>query len=164
MKLYELTEAYADLMLQLEEADNPVAQEKILQALANVGDAIADKGENYARIIKNEESDISMLDKEIKRLQAMKQAKENTVRRMKGNMYFAMEIAGATSIQTSIGKWRIQQNPPKVEVLDISRVPARFLVEQEPKVNKQAVLEEFRLSGELFDGLQIVRESGVRFG
>lgn len=164
MKMYELTEAYAELMLQLEDADNPVAQEKILQALANVGDAIADKGEAYARIIKNEESDIATLDKEIKRLQDMKKTKENTVRRMKGNMYFAMEIAGATSIQTSIGKWRIQQNPPKVEVVDLSRVPARFLVEQEPQVNKKAILEEFRLSGEIFPGVSIVRENSVRFG
>lgn len=163
MRLYELTNTYAALMQQLEDADNPVAREKIMQAICDVQDSVSEKAEACARIIKNEEADIVSLTAEIRRLQDMKRVKENTVRRMKDNVQYALHIAGAQSIETSIGKWRVQMNPPEVDVVDIRKVPARFLIEQEPAVDKRAMLEEFRITGEEFEGVTITQSEGVRF-
>ena len=163
MRLYELTDTYAELLMQFEEEENPEKKAEILDAITNVEDDISAKAENYARIVKNAESDIETLAAEIRRLQAKKKTAENVVSRVKENLHFAMEIAGATSIKTSIGKWRVQQNPPRVEVVDVSKVPARFLIEKEPDVDKRAMLNEFRITGEVFDGVEIRRESGVRF-
>ena len=80
-----------------------------------------------------------------------------------GIMANAMEVAGATEIQTSIGKWRIQKNPPSVNVVDASKIPKRFLIQQEPAIDKKAMLTEFRNTGEEIDGVEITQTEGVRF-
>ena len=163
MKMYELTDAYITLLSQLEDAETEAEQQQILQAILDVETDIAIKAENYARIKKNAEAEVDSLDKEIKRLQAKKDAAKNLVQRVTDYLLFAMNIAGATEIKTSIGKWKIQKNPPKVNILDEAKVPARFLIEQAPKIDRTAILQEFRQTSEIFDGIEIVRTEGVRF-
>ena len=163
MKLYELTDGYISLLSQLEDAETEAEQQQILQAILDVETDIAIKAENYARIKKNAEAEAESLAKEINRLQAKKNAAVNLVKRVTDYLLFAMNIAGATELQTSIGKWKIQKNPPKVEILDEAKVPARFLIEQPPKIDRTAILQEFKQTGEIFDGIDIVRTEGVRF-
>ena len=163
MRLYDLTDNYVTLLSQLEDAETEAEQQQILQAICDVETDIAIKAENYARIKKNAEAEAESLAKEIKRLQAMKAAKENLVQRVTDYLLFAMNIAGASEIKTSIGKWKIQKNPPKVNILDEAKVPARFLIEQAPKIDRTAILQEYRQTGEIFDGVEIVRTEGVRF-
>lgn len=163
MKLYELTDGYITLLSQLEDAETEAEQQQILQAICDVETDIAIKAENYARIKKNAEADVAALEKEIKRLQAKKETAKKLVQRVTDYLLFSMNIAGATEIETSIGKWKIQKNPPKVNILDEAKVPARFLIEQAPKIDRTAILQEYRQTGELFDGVEIVRTDGVRF-
>lgn len=163
MRLYELTDNYVSLLSQLEDAETEAEQQQILQAILDVETDIAIKAENYARIKKNAEAEAESLAKEIKRLQAKKSAADNLVKRVTDYLLYAMNIAGAHELQTSIGKWKIQLNPPKVEILDEAKVPARFLIEQPPKIDRTAILQEFKQTGEIFDGIEIVRTEGVRF-
>lgn len=163
MRLYELTDAYVSLLAQLEDAESDTEREQILHMILDAEGDIAEKAENYARIMKNAEADEKMLDSEIKRLTAKKASAKKTIQRVKEYLYFAMGVAGATEIRTSIGKWWTQKNPPSVTVLDEKKVPARFLIEQPPTINKEAILREFRQTGELFEGVEIVQTEGVRF-
>lgn len=162
MKLYELTEAYAELMMQYEDAENDVERARTLHALTNLEDDIEVKAENIVRIIKDRESKINAYSNEIERLSEKRRIEKYAIERLKSYALFAMGIAGATSIETTIGKLSVQMNPPKVEVVDISKVPARFLIEQEPTVNKSAMLKEHRLTGEIFPGVEITRSEGLR--
>lgn len=162
-KLYELTNEYSALLAQYEDAETDQEREDTLQRLLDCGDDIAVKAENYAKIVKNEEADAKALADEIARLTAKKRAAENAVKRMKEYMLAAMEIVGAKEIETSIGKWRVQKNPPSVTVTDVFKVPERFLIQQEPTVDKRAMLAEYKQTGELFDGAEIVQTNGVRF-
>ena len=163
MKLYELTDGYITLLSQLEDAETEAEQQQIVQAILDIETDIAIKAENYARIKRNAEAEAESLAKEIKRLQAKKAAADNLVQRVTDYLLYAMNIAGATEIKTSIGKWKIQKNPPKVNILDETKVPARFLIEQAPKIDRTAILQEFKQTGEMFDGIEIVRTEGVRF-
>ena len=129
MRLYELTDAYVSLLNEYDEAQTDEDRAGIIAQIEEVEQDIATKGENYARLIKNATSDSDALADEIKRLQAKKAASDNFVKRLKENLMFAMGIAGATEIKTTIGKWYIQKNPPKVTITDEMMVPARFLIE-----------------------------------
>lgn len=163
MRLYELTEAYVSLLAQLEDAESDTERDQILHMILDAEGDIAEKAENYARIMKNAESDAKALEAEIKRLTAKKASADNTVKRLKEYLLFAMGVAGATEIQTTIGKWWTQKNPPSVTIVDEEKIPARFLVEQPPKVDKTAILREFKETGEVFDGVEITQTEGVRF-
>ena len=163
MRLYELTDAYVSLLNEYDEAQTDEDRADIIAQIEEVEQDIATKGENYARMIKNATADSDALADEIKRLQAKKAASDNFVKRLKENLMFAMGIAGATEIKTTIGKWYIQKNPPKVTITDEMMVPARFLIEQPPVIDKKAILAEFKQTGEVLNGIEITRDDSVRF-
>ena len=163
-KLYELTEAYAEIVARLEDCESDAERAQLLEALDAIGSDISEKGEAYARIMRNAQAEADACEKEIKRLSAMKKARENTVERLKSHMLFALGVAGASELRTSIGKWRIQANPPKVQILDETEVPEEFFVEQPPNIMNSLIMAHWKETGEIPDGCDIVRAEGVRFG
>lgn len=162
MKLYELTGEYIQLMQMLEDA-SAEDEAEIMAAMEAVTDDIEDKADAYARIMKNLLADVDALDVEEKRLKARRTALENRVDRLKSAIQNAMELTGTKKLKTSIGNWSIQKNPLSVSAVDVEKVPARFLIEQPPKVDRRAILEEFKQTGELFDGVTITQGESVRF-
>lgn len=163
MKLYELTEAYSDLVAALEDCQNEDEETLILAQIEFVSDSIGDKGEAYARIIRNLTADAIGYEAEIKRLTARKKIVDNAVVRLKQIIHYAMEMVGATEINTSIGKWKIQKNPLSVVVLDEGKIPEEFTVPQPPKIMKVAILQHFKETGEIPEGCDVVQSEGVRF-
>ena len=162
-KLYELTEVYADLLSRLEDCQNADDEAAVLAEIDTVSEDIAAKGEAYARIMRNKMADANAYDAEIKRLTALKKSAENTVARLKENIMFAMGLVGATELHTSIGKWKIQKNPPKVLILDESKIPDEFTVPQPPKIMSVAIMQHFKDTGEIPEGCDVVQSEGVRF-
>lgn len=162
-KLYELTEAYLELMAQMEECCTPDEEAIIAAQIDAISDDIARKGEAFARMVRMLEGDIACYDTEIKRLQKNKKTAENMVARLKGHILFSMGIAGATELHTTIGKWRIAKNPPKVVIIDETRLPEEFFVEQPPKLMPSLIMQNYRDTGEIPDGCEIVQEESVRF-
>lgn len=162
MKLYELTGEYIQLMQMLEDAFVEDEAE-IAAAMEAVAGDIEDKADAYARMMKNLLGDVDRLEQEEKRLKARRMALENRVDRLKTAIQNAMELTGTKKLKTSIGNWSIQKNPLSVSEVDVEKVPARFLIEQPPKVDRRAILEEFKQTGELFDGVTITQGESVRF-
>ena len=163
--LYELTGEYLRLASMIEDAtdrDDPAFAEAVAQ-LTELDDAIECKGECYARIIKNLQSDINGLKGEIDRLSNIKRAREAAVDRLKAAMLDAMQTTGKDKLPTTIGKWSVQHNPMSVTVLDPTKVPERFLKYAEPVVNKAAMIAEHKLTGEEFEGVEFTQTEGVRF-
>lgn len=162
-KLYELTEAYMELMAQFEECESEEQEEELMTALNAINDDIARKGDGIARMIRNLSADIAGYDTEIKRLTKLKTSANNLINRLKDHILFSMGVAGATELHTTIGKWRVQKNPPKAVVLDESKVPEEFFVEQPPKLMTSLILQNWRDTGEIPEGCDIVQTEGVRF-
>lgn len=162
--LYDLTSDYIQLYEMLEAgAETPEDEEAILTAIEETGANLADKADAYARMIKNLTAEAEAYEAEEKRLSAHKKACKNGVERLKANMLLTMQTLGADKLKTSIGTWSVQKNPFSCEVLDASKVPARFLTYQEPTVDKKAILAAFKETGEVFDGVDIRQTEGVRF-
>ena len=162
-KLYELADQYANWEAMLEYCETPEEEAEILESLEAINASIAEKAEAYARLIRNFSADIDAYGKEIARFQKMKKAKENAIDRMKNNLVFSMKLYGADALNTSIGKWRIQKNPPKVQITKSDEVPIEFTEEQPRKIMNSLILKHWKETGEIPEGCDIVIAEGVRF-
>lgn len=162
--LYELTGSVLKLNELLLEGE--LDEEMIRGALENANEDIAIKLENYAKFMKNLESDIEGLKKEEKRLHDKKEVLENTIARMKSAMMDAMILSGQPKIKRdgSLFSFTIQKNPASV-VLDtdsLDDIPEEYLIPQEPKVNKKAMMEDLK-NGKALKGIaHLVQTASLR--
>lgn len=163
MKLYELTGAYAETMMQLEDATTQEQYDAALEALTAIESDIVTKAEAYARIIRNKTVESEGYASEIKRLQAAKKAADSAIERLKDNIHFALETAGYAELTTGIGKWRIAKNPPSVEITDETLIPDEYLIPQPAKVDRHKILDDYKNLGLAIPGAEVVQKESVRF-
>lgn len=122
--LYELTGQFNHVAEML--TDEHIEQEVIIHTLESIDAAIEEKADNYAKLIKNQESDSKGIADEIKRLQARKQAKDNNIKNMKLSLQNAMNEIGKTKFKTELFSFNIQNNPVKVDIVDEDLIPDEF--------------------------------------
>lgn len=163
MKLYELTDTYAELFAQLDECKTEDEAAQLWAQLDEIGSNIAEKAENYARVLRNKKAETKSLDDEIKRLEKRKRTAENRIDQLREHMKFAMGVAGATQITTALGKWTVRKNAPHVEVLEESEVAPEFFEPQPPKLMKSKLQQHWKETGEIPDGCDIVQSESVQF-
>lgn len=161
--LYELNDEYTRLLAQLEVAETEEEMDCIWMEIDEVESDAARKAASYAYILRNKLAEAEALKAEKQRLEAKQKAAEGVVGRIKNLIYSTMYIANTNEIATPIGKWKRQLNNPSVQVLDEAAVPAEFRVPQPDKIDKVAILKHFKATGELVDGIDVVRTEGVRF-
>ena len=163
MKLYELTDAYAGLAALLDECESEEEAAQLWAQIDAVNASIAEKADNYARLLRNKKSDLDSLDKEIARLETRKQSVVKQIEHIRDYMKFAMGIAGATVIRTTLGKWSIRKNPTKLIVLDEHEVAPEFFEPQPPKLSKSKLLKHWKDTGEIPDGCDVVQSESMQF-
>lgn len=163
MKLYELTDAYAELAALLDECESEEEAAQLWAQMDEVGASIAEKADNYARFLRNKQTEVDGLDKEIARLQKRKRSAENQIEQLREHMKFAMGVAGATEIRTTLGKWTMRSNPPRVEVIDESEIAPEFFDPQPPKLMKSRLQQHWKETGEIPDGCDVVQSESVQF-
>lgn len=122
--LYELTGQFNHVAEML--VDEGIDQEVIIHTLESIDAAIEEKADNYAKLIKNQESDSKGIADEIKRLQARKQAVDNNARNMKLSLQNSMIEIGKTKFKTELFNFNIQKNPVKVDIVDENLIPDEF--------------------------------------
>ena len=163
MKLYELTDAYAGLAALMDECESEEEAAQLWAQMDEVGASIAEKADNYARYLRNMQSEVDGLEKEITRLQKRKRSAENRIEQLREHMRFAMGVAGATEIRTALGKWTVRKNAPRVEVLNESEVAPEFFEQQPPKLMKSWLQQHWKDTGEIPDGCDVVQRESVQF-
>lgn len=138
--LYELTGDFAKWADYLENNElEPELAAALTEALDNLGEDIADKLENCAKIIKNNESDIEGLKAEEARLAAMRKAKENANKRLKERMTDAMlatvkpDKDGKRKLKTKLFNFGIQRNASVViDEAYVENIPERYFKPRKP--------------------------------
>ena len=163
MKLYELTDAYAELAALLDECESEEEAAQLWAQMDEIGASIAEKADNYARFLRNKQAEADGLGKEIERLQKRKRSAENRIEQLREHMKFAMGVAGATEIRTTLGKWTMRRNPPRVEVIDESEIAPEFFDPQPPKLSKSKLLKHWKDTGEIPDGCDVVQSESMQF-
>lgn len=142
MTLYELTSDYV-LLLQMAQEDD-VDEQCLCDTLLGIDGAFEEKAENYAKVLKSIDDDVDAISAEIKRLQDRKKSLENAQERMKQSLKMAMETTGKTKFKTPLFSFGIQKNPPSLQIADGAVIPDEYLIEQEPKVDKKAIIEDIK--------------------
>lgn len=101
MKLYEITAQYQNIYALLQ---NPefAENEDILTALDQIEDAFENKAQQTIFMMKNIEAEIDPIDIEIKRLQAMKKARQNNIDRIKNRLRENMKAVGKSKLNCGL--------------------------------------------------------------
>ena len=163
--LYDLTGDYAKFAEYMEQVElEPEMQEALEDALNNLGEDIEIKLENYAKIIKNFESDIAGLKAEEERLAKKRKAMENSIKHMKERMTIAMQQTGKLDIKGELFEFKVQANPPAVvmDVNYIEDVPEKYLIAQDPKIDKKKLAEDLKAGVELEGVAHLEASASVR--
>lgn len=153
MKLYEITEAYANLEAIEDDVD-------VSSALANVEGALEDKLESIAKVIKNLDAMADAYEDEERRLRTKKQAAKKRVDGLKRYVKDNLEAIGKDKVEAGIFKWSLQYSPPKLVITDESLIPDEFFVIERKPIKseiKKAIEAE-----QTIDGAEIVREKHLR--
>lgn len=106
------------------------------------------------KYIKETETRIEAKKNEEKRLYDLRKAEENKIIRLKELIKESMNILGEKKIETNLGYFSIRKNPLKVNILDEEKIPKEFIeVKTVESVNKKELLNRFKETGELIDGV-----------
>lgn len=153
MKLYELGQAYTQVMNMLEDGEDNQA---IIDTLESIGEEIALKARNIAVVLSNYDSNINILDEEIKRLQARKKHEQSKQEYLKSYLKENMERIGKTKVVTPTHTISIRKNPHKLIIEDENAIPAKFqvIIPQTYKIDT-ATLKEALKQGEQIEGARL---------
>lgn len=133
MTLYELTGQFLEVN---EMAENGEIDEETMQdTLESIECEIEVKAENYAKVIRNLESDIESLKKEEERLYERRKTIENNIKRIKKNLENCMIAVDKKKFKTDLFSFNIQKNAPSLVIDNKNSIPAEYLIQQEPKVD-----------------------------
>ena len=157
MRLYELAQNYAQLLETAEEMES----DALVDTLESLQDAIEEKAENIAKLVKNLEADVKIIKEEEQRLAERRRAIEVKIERLKAYLQKQLETAGIEKVKRPTITVAIQSNPPSVDVIDEKVIPSDFLIPQAPKVDKRSILERLK-KGEAIPGVTLKQTKGVR--
>lgn len=155
MNLYELS-------LSFQEVQNMDLDPEVMKdTLDSIEDAIENKAENIAKLIRNLESDVSAYKEEEDRLKTKRQATENKVKWLKTYLEDNMKMTGKTKFKSGMFNFSIQKNPASVNITDERIIPEEFLIQQPPKVDKTS-LKEILKRGIEVPGAELKQTEGLR--
>ena len=163
--LYELAQELAVIHEELEASGGELTP-YLEENLSRVEMGLEQKSEAIAKWIKNLNSDMDSLDKEIERLQLRKRSRDNVVARLKTYVKVCMEQAGIRKIDHPIFPIRIQNNSqPSVQILDPNAVPARFqIIPVEPEIDKKKIAEAHKNGEDVSAFAKVERGTHLRIG
>lgn len=158
MNLYQITTEMKNLTLLLEEGELTTELE---QALTITQDQLQAKAIDYAYVIRNLESDSDAIDNEIKRLKAMKEAKDKAKDRMKEAVRNAMISAGIDKIESSLFKLSLRRSE-SVEVVNIDQLPESLITVKKTVSADKVKIKEFIKSGLTVEGAILIENYNLQ--
>jgi hypothetical protein len=155
-KLYELTGYLKELEKEFDEVDFKELEDGDFdpQALRDTLEAVEGEfNEKAVAIIKFSENlsgDVSVIDAEIKRLQARKAAIQNKQKSMREYLLYNMQASGITKISCPLFTASIRKGVERVIIDDENKIPDNFVsVEVVTKVDKNSLKRELKAGTEI---------------
>ena len=157
MRIYELNNAWQEIIHRMEEGD----ELDLTDTLESIEEALEVKLENTAKVIRTIEAEAAAIKTEEERLKKRRNAMENNVSRLKHYIFESMQITGKERLKGVHVSLRLQNNPQSVRLLDVNSVPAHYLVEQSPSIDKKAMLEDLK-NGIAVEGAELHQGRSLR--
>lgn len=158
-KLYEISNRYRNIQELLENPQFP--NKEINKAFDGIDEEFNVKVENIAKLIRSMKVDVEGIKNEIKRLQDRKSVLENKVEALNRYTYDQMNSMEKKKIQGKLFTLSIQKNPKQVIVRDSTLIPEKYLIPQEPKIDKKLILQDIKI-GMKVNGIDIKQNESLR--
>lgn len=161
--LWQLTQEELSFIALMEENGGELTDE-IIEELAIRRDNFQHKAEAYAKFILKLESEAEQAAAEIKRIQALKKAKENTVARLRESLLAALMVfteedaKGIRRYETPLAKLSTRKSVA-VEILDEQIIPADYWVIKK-EVSKSTIGQAIKDGAEV-PGAQLRENIGL---
>lgn len=158
LRLYNMTDRVARL---LEFDDDSLAIDSLLLDLE--GD-INHKTEGVCMAIRTLKAEEAAFAAEAKMMKAKATARANRAKGLTAYLLVNLQNAGLTSAGGSILNAKIQRSGPRCIVFDEEDIPEKWwrVIPERREVNKKSILAHVKETGEIPDGVDIVRGSSLR--
>lgn len=156
--LYNLSADYLRILDLLEE---PETDSQVLEMeLDKIAGLITHKAEAIAGLVKQLESMSAMRRSEADRMRDLSAANQRDADRLRDYVLRHMQAIGSERIDTARFRLSVRSNPPAVQVLEEQLVPPKYVKTiTTTSVDKRGILEQFKASGEVPNGVDITRSS-----
>lgn len=155
LKLYEITNGFMNL-----NNNEELTEEEKNEIGVQLTEALKTKSNNIVGYYQEEKVLLEGIDAEIKRLQDYKKAVTNRIDRYKEYVKENMQVLGIDKIETELGTISIAKSPISVDIIDEDKIPAEYkTIVQTIKVDKKAIADNFKSTGELIEGVRINTEN-----
>lgn len=152
LKLYEITNGFMSL-----NNNEELTEEEKNEIGVQLTEALKTKSNNIVGYYQEEKVLLEGIDAEIKRLQDYKKSVSNRIDRYKTYVKDNMQVLGLNKIETELGTISIAKSPISVEIVDEDKIPAEYkTIVQTIKVDKKAISDNFKSTGELIEGVNII--------
>jgi len=139
MKLHEMSRDYIGFL------ESDMTGGELTECLDSIEDAIDEKASNIVKLVNSLDVDVTGIDKEIKRLQAMKKTIANNQNNLKEYLRYNMEVTGITKIKHSLFSITLGKPTVTAEIVDIDFLPDNFVnTEIVMKADKKAILKALK--------------------
>lgn len=145
MNIFQISQELLDIFQEIEDNGGEITPE-LEDKLQCSQEDFKTKVENYTKVVKSVESDIDAIDKEIKRLTALKKSKTSAIERLEKVIIWAVETFGETT--KSGGKY-VDFGTSKVSVRNSEKVEVNEEYASAIEVAFMEQIREFAFSGEL---------------
>ena len=158
MNLYEITAEQKALINKIELLEGEITEE-IENALIINENQLQSKSIAYLSVIKNKENFNSLVDEEIKRLQAIKKTNTNLVNRLKDNLLNAINLFG--DFQVGTNKFGIRKSST-LEVEDTNSLPEKNKVIKVSETADKMALKSALKNGEEIKGVYLQEHKNLK--
>lgn len=158
MKLYEMTGAYNQILDMIEEGADP---EVLQDTLDSIETAIEEKADGIGMVLKSIEANAKALKEEEQRLAERRRHFENEAKRLKEYLQSQLELIGTRKVKGTLFSFTIQKNPASLNVLDDSKIPSEYWIQQDPKLDKKSLIKLIK-DGEEIEGVELVQSESLR--
>lgn len=155
-KLYELSSSFQQVQEMIESG-----QEGLQDTLESIDMAFSDKLESIGKVSANLKANISAFKEEEKRLADRRKTIENNLKSLEGYAENALRTTGKQKVEAGTFTFAIQNNPPSVDILSESAIPRKYLIKQEPTIDKTAIKQALK-DGEVVPGAEMKQTESLR--
>jgi len=158
MNLYTLTSNYSQVLDLIDEGAEMMCLQDTLDSLT---DAIEDKAENTAKIIKMIDAEAVALKGEEKRLSSRRIALENKSKGLKEYLQSNLELAGLKKLKGKLFSFTIQKNAEKLNIVDADKIPINYWLVPSPVLDNASIKEALK-DGQLVEGASLSQGESLR--
>ncbi|PCN42304.1 hypothetical protein B9C88_21640 [Brevibacillus laterosporus] len=159
MRLYDLAGAYAEVAQIILDDETPT--EALANTLQSLEDAIENKADNIAKMVRNIAAEVDVIKLEEARLAERRRRLEKKQEGLKLHLKEKLELAGLQKVQTPIFTISVRKSPGSVQVVNEIEIPQMFWVTPPPILDKKSMSERLK-SGEEIPGVTLVKGTSLQ--